>query len=133
MIRWHLRLHALSDETALGKYYDIFNGDADGLLALHQLRLHEPRDAERITGVKRDIELVARVEARAGDRVTVLDVSLDKNRDALLRIRVELGFTRLPPPGVLFLHRKLGGLYMLAARLRAKVEVRGILERYLHP
>jgi predicted unusual protein kinase regulating ubiquinone biosynthesis (AarF/ABC1/UbiB family) len=44
-------------------------------------------------------------------------------RDALLRIRVELGFTRLPPPGVLFLHRKLGGLYLLLRHLGARVAV----------
>lgn len=64
--------------------FDVFNGDADGLCALHQLRLAEPAEAELVTGVKRDIGLLARVPAGAGDRVTVLDVSLDRNRAALL-------------------------------------------------
>lgn len=64
---------------------DIFNGDADGICALTQLRLAEPRDARLVTGVKRDINLMGQVEAQAGDRITVLDVSLDKNRDALQR------------------------------------------------
>lgn len=64
--------------------YDIFNGDADGICALLQLRLAEPRDAKLITGVKRDIDLLKQVSANAGDRVTVLDVSMDKNHDALL-------------------------------------------------
>ena len=32
------------------KFYDVFNGDADGLCALHQLRLAEPRDAVLVTG-----------------------------------------------------------------------------------
>lgn len=63
---------------------DVFNGDADGLCALRQLRLAEPAEAELVTGVKRDIALLARVEAQAGDRVTVLDVSMDRNRAALL-------------------------------------------------
>jgi len=63
--------------------YDVFNGDADGLCALHQLRLAEPLDSVLVTGVKRDIALLKRVQARAGDAITVLDVSLDKNRDAL--------------------------------------------------
>jgi hypothetical protein len=63
--------------------YDIFNGDADGLCALVQLRLAEPRDATLVTGVKRDIQLLGRVPAAAGDRLTVLDISLDSNRDAL--------------------------------------------------
>jgi len=64
-------------------YFDVFNGDADGICALAQLRLAEPRDATLVTGVKRDIALLQRVVATAGDAVTVLDVSLDKNRDAL--------------------------------------------------
>jgi hypothetical protein len=63
---------------------DVFNGDADGLCALRQLRLAEPADAELVTGVKRDIALLARVAAAPGDLVTVLDVSLERNRAALL-------------------------------------------------
>jgi hypothetical protein len=63
--------------------YDLFNGDADGICALLQLRKAEPRDATLITGVKRDINLLDQVEAVAGDQITVLDVSMDKNRAAL--------------------------------------------------
>ena len=63
--------------------YDVFNGDADGICALQQLRLQEPRDSILISGMKRDIDLLQRVAAAAGDQITVLDVSLDKNRDAL--------------------------------------------------
>lgn len=66
--------------------FDVFNGDADGICALTQLRNAEPRDAELVTGVKRDINLLDRVEASAGSRVTVLDVSLDKNRAGLERV-----------------------------------------------
>ena len=65
-------------------HYDVFNGDADGLCALQQLRLHTPiDDAKLITGVKRDISLLQRVDATEGDTITVLDISLDKNREAL--------------------------------------------------
>jgi len=67
-------------------YFDVFNGDADGICALHQLRLAEPREAELVSGVKRDIALLKRVRAADGDQVTVLDVSLDKNRHDLDRI-----------------------------------------------
>jgi hypothetical protein len=66
--------------------YDVFNGDADGLCALHQLRLAEPADSELVTGPKRDISLLRRVEAGAGDAVTVLDIALSKNREALDRV-----------------------------------------------
>ena len=64
--------------------FDVFNGDADGICALLQLRLAEPRNSKLITGVKRDIGLLNRVDASTGDRVTVLDVSLDKNHQLLL-------------------------------------------------
>lgn len=63
--------------------YDLFNGDADGICALLQLRKAEPRDAQLITGVKRDINLLGKVDAAAGDKITVLDVSMDKNKAAL--------------------------------------------------
>jgi len=66
--------------------YDVFNGDADGLCALTQLRNAEPRDAQLITGVKRDIKLLEQIEAQASSLVTVLDVSLDKNRVGLERV-----------------------------------------------
>jgi hypothetical protein len=48
-----------------------FNGDADGLCALQQLRLAGPRAAAGqetlVTGVKRDIALLDRVAASRGD------------------------------------------------------------------
>jgi len=66
--------------------YDVFNGDADGICALHQLHLADPADSELVTGPKRDISLLKRVHAQAGDRVTVLDIALSKNRDALDRL-----------------------------------------------
>ncbi|MGH8802369.1 MAG: acetyltransferase, partial [Casimicrobiaceae bacterium] len=67
-------------------HFDVFNGDADGICSLHQLRLVAPRTATLVTGAKRDIELVARVDAQVGDTVTVLDVSLDANRTALVAL-----------------------------------------------
>ncbi|SRR6266508_362378 len=66
--------------------YFAFNGDADGLCALQQLRLADPGDSTLVTGVKRDVKLLRRVDARDGDLVTVLDVSLDENRADLLRL-----------------------------------------------
>jgi hypothetical protein len=72
-------------------YIDVFNGDADGLCALQQLRLSEPADSKLITGVKRDIELLSQVQAEAGDIITVLDISLDKNREPLVAL-LEQGF-----------------------------------------
>lgn len=66
--------------------YDVFNGDADGLCSLQQLRLAMPADTVLVTGVKRDVALLARVPASAGDAVTVLDISADVNHDALVTL-----------------------------------------------
>ena len=67
------------------QFYDIFNGDADGICALHQLRLAQPRAATLVTGVKRDVRLLERVAAAAGDELTVLDISLKANAGAAQR------------------------------------------------
>ena len=58
--------------------WDVFNGDADGICGLIQLLGRASESL--VTGPKRDIQLLQRVDAKAGDRVTVLDISLDKNR-----------------------------------------------------
>ncbi|MDS1309477.1 DHH family phosphoesterase [Marinobacter xiaoshiensis] len=82
--------------------YDVFNGDADGICALIQLRLAEPKDSTLITGVKRDIALVRQLPTLAPLSVTVLDVSLDKNReavDALLAARAEVFYVDHHFPG----------------------------------
>lgn len=66
--------------------YDVFNGDADGICSLHQLRLAEPSQARLISGVKRDISLLRKLTSLpdcSDSRITVLDISLDRNRDDL--------------------------------------------------
>ena len=66
--------------------FDVFNGDADGLCALHQLRLEAPLESVLITGVKRDVVLLDRVPAQDGDTVTALDISAAANHDALVSL-----------------------------------------------
>jgi len=68
------------------RYIDVFNGDADGMCALHQLRLADPVESELVTGLKREIDLLDRIQADPQCLVTVLDLSLDRNRAALLRV-----------------------------------------------
>jgi len=64
--------------------YDVFNGDADGIIALLQLRLAEPLDTTLITGVKRNIQLLTQIDVQSDDVITVLDVSMEKNMPALV-------------------------------------------------
>lgn len=65
---------------------DVFNGDADGICALIQYRLANPTNSTLITGVKRDIKLLDKVTAYDTDKVTVFDISMEKNNDSLQRL-----------------------------------------------
>ena len=91
-------------------HFDVFNGDADGIIALLQLRLSDPKVSTLITGVKRDISLLKQVDVDSASSVTVLDISLEKNIDALntlLAKEVEVLYIdhhragELPPSGSL--------------------------------
>jgi hypothetical protein len=96
------------------RYIDVFNGDADGLCALQQLRLAEPRDAaELITGVKRDIRLLDRLAGVTGAEITVLDISLDTNREALIRL--------LPANRVRYIDHHYSGSLPVSANLDAHI------------
>jgi hypothetical protein len=66
--------------------FDVCNGDADGLCAVLQWRLHEPAATTLVTGLKREIALLQRVPGALGDEVLVCDVSMQRNRQALLRL-----------------------------------------------
>jgi hypothetical protein len=66
--------------------FDLFNGDADGLCALHQLRMAEPRSACLITGVKRDIDLLRHLPEEPALDVTALDLCFDRNVDHVRRV-----------------------------------------------
>ena len=68
-------------------HYDVFNGDADGLCALQQLRLHKRvKDALLVTGPKREISLLRKIPSVEPTEITVLDVSLRANRSDVERL-----------------------------------------------
>ena len=52
-------------------------------------------------------------------------------RDAGLKLSMDRGFWHTPPADALFLHRKLGGLYLLAARLKARVDIGLLAQQHL--
>lgn len=64
--------------------FDVRNGDANGLCAAVQWRLHRPGAVRLVTGLKRDIALLQDVPARAGDEVNVFNISMLRNRAGLL-------------------------------------------------
>lgn len=52
-------------------------------------------------------------------------------REAGLALGLDRDFWHIPPIDALFLHRKLGGLFLLAARLKARVNVRQLAMPHL--
>ncbi|MEO0315751.1 MAG: hypothetical protein RI928_2207 [Pseudomonadota bacterium] len=113
------------------RQFDVFNGDADGICSLHQLRLESPAQATLITGRKREIALLERVQARAGDRVTVLDISLDRNRialESLLRQGVRVEYFDHHHSGKLPVHPALHALI----DTRPGVCTGMLVDRFLH-
>ena len=80
------------------RYIDVFHGDADGICALHQLRLVEPVPAgaqsQLVSGLKRDINLLADLTGGHDCAVTVVDVSLERNRDHLVRLLAQGAWVR---------------------------------------
>lgn len=52
-------------------------------------------------------------------------------RDAGMALSMEKDYWHTPPADALFLHRKLGGLYLLAAKLRAQVDVGGLFAAHV--
>ncbi len=55
---------------------------------------------------------------------------LERLRDMGLALGSERELSHVPPAATLFLHRKIGGMYLMAARLRARVALRPMVERY---
>jgi len=66
--------------------FDVCNGDADGLCAVLQWRQVHPQPATLVSGLKREIELLGRVPAKAGDEVLVCDLSMQRNLQPLRQL-----------------------------------------------
>lgn len=109
---------------------DVFNGDADGLCALLQLRLVEPANSELVTGPKREIDLLKRVAAQAGDEITVLDIALSKNRadvDRLLQQGAYIRYFDHHQPGEIPVHPRFEAYIDTDAQVCSSL----LVDRYL--
>lgn len=96
-------------------YFDVFNGDADGICSLIQLRLADPRDSELVTGVKRDINLLSKVWVEEQDQVTALDISFEKNAQDVERLL-------LSGASVLYVDHHRAGELPLSVHLEAHID-----------
>jgi hypothetical protein len=92
------------------QYIDAFNGDADGLCALVQLRRNNPVSSTLVTGIKRDINLLKRIADGANTQITVLDISFEKNVadvERLLESGAQINYIDHHQAGKLFDHPNL--------------------------
>jgi predicted unusual protein kinase regulating ubiquinone biosynthesis (AarF/ABC1/UbiB family) len=55
---------------------------------------------------------------------------LERLRDMGLAIGNDRELAHVPPAATLFLHRKIGGMYLMAAKLRARITLRPMVEAY---
>ncbi|MEI6797725.1 MAG: AarF/ABC1/UbiB kinase family protein [Pseudomonadota bacterium] len=58
---------------------------------------------------------------------------LERLRDMGLAIGSDRDLAHVPPAATLFLHRKIGGMYLMAAKLQARVALRPLIETYCDP
>ncbi|MEM6356943.1 MAG: AarF/ABC1/UbiB kinase family protein [Pseudomonadota bacterium] len=59
------------------------------------------------------------------------DLLPDRMREAGTALALDRSFDHVPPMDILYLQRKLAGMYLLAARLRARVSLRPLIEPWL--
>lgn len=59
--------------------YLVFNGDADGICAAHQYYLENQTQFQAVTGVKRDISLLKKIEKVENSEINVFDIAVEKN------------------------------------------------------
>ena len=55
---------------------------------------------------------------------------LERLRDMGLAVGNDRQLAHVPPSATLFLHRKIGCMYLMAAKLRARVALRGVVEAF---
>ena len=55
---------------------------------------------------------------------------LERLRDMGLAFGNDRDLAHVPPAATLFLHRKIGGMYLMAAKLKARVALRPMVETY---
>ena len=55
---------------------------------------------------------------------------LERLRNLGLAIGTDRDLAHVPPAATLFLHRKIGGMFLMAVKLRARVALRPMVERY---
>jgi predicted unusual protein kinase regulating ubiquinone biosynthesis (AarF/ABC1/UbiB family) len=108
-------------------------GDREAVLsaavAIGYLRRDDP--AERLNAALDLMLLVCEPLVHEGPYDFARTTLAVRTRDAGFDLAFRKGFLRAPPAETVFLHRKLAGTFLLSARIRARVDVRALLEPLL--
>ena len=112
------------------------DGDRAGLEAVAEaMGLIGPGLAPALRAELMPLSEIAFAPLRRPGPVDVAGLGItERLRDAGIELAMEHGPSgHLPPAEVLFIQRKLGGLYLLAHRLRARVDAHALVTRWLAP
>jgi predicted unusual protein kinase regulating ubiquinone biosynthesis (AarF/ABC1/UbiB family) len=101
----------------------------DAAVAIGYLRREDPE--ERLRAAVDLVFLVCEPLTHAGAYDFARTTLAVRARDAGLDLAFRKGFLRAPPAETVFLHRKLVGTFLLSGRIRARVDVRALLEPLL--
>jgi predicted unusual protein kinase regulating ubiquinone biosynthesis (AarF/ABC1/UbiB family) len=108
-------------------------GDRTGAeAALERFGMLDDRTPQAVRAEALDLfDLTARALLHDGPFAFAESDLLDRLRDRGMALALDRGGWRVPPAATLFMQRKLGGLYLLVARLRARVDLRALVEPHL--
>jgi predicted unusual protein kinase regulating ubiquinone biosynthesis (AarF/ABC1/UbiB family) len=98
----------------------------DAAVAIGYLRRDDPEG--RVAAAVDLMFLVCEPLVHAGPYDFARTTLALRTRDAGIDLAFEKRFLRAPPAETVFLHRKLAGTFLLSGRIRARVDVRAILE-----
>jgi predicted unusual protein kinase regulating ubiquinone biosynthesis (AarF/ABC1/UbiB family) len=98
----------------------------DAAVAIGYLRQDDP--AERLRAAVDLMFLVCEPLKHVGRYDFARSTLAARARDAGFDLAFRQGFLRAPPAETVFLHRKLVGTFLLSARIRARVDVRALIE-----
>ncbi len=109
------------------------NGDA--ALALQTFEAFGAVDAATLPAAREEVLALFDTAAAALLREAPFDFGatrlVEDLRERGMALVADRSTWRAPPRGTLFVQRKLGGTYLMAARLRARVDLRVLLDRRL--
>lgn len=101
--------------------------------AMLDIGYFEPQQ-QRLAGLAIDLLAMGMTEVMAGGHFDFAAADLPRRaRDRALAAGFGADLWSIPPVDTLFVHRKIGGMYLLASRLGARIDMRALLEEFAAP